>query len=106
MLRAMRARRNMRRMSRIYRKGFVRERREGNTGHLVLACACAGFQEDEPGLVVKVCCLGLAGKVGVAELGCDVGGTGDDEQGQAGIKRAHLDLLRAELLEGSMPSRR
>jgi len=80
-LRAMRARRNIRRMSRIYRKGFVRERRERNTNHLVLVCTCAGFQKDEPRLVVKVCCLGLAGKVRVAELGCDVGGTGGDEQG-------------------------
>lgn len=86
-LRAMRARRNMRRMSRIYRKGSVRERGEGKTTHLVVACACAGFQEDEPGLVIKVCSLRLASKVGVAELGCDVGGTGGDEQGQGEIQK-------------------
>jgi len=80
-LRAMRARRNMRRISRICRKGFVRERREGNRNHLVLACTCAGFQKDEPRSVVKVCCLGLASEFGVAEVGCYVGGTEGDEQG-------------------------
>lgn len=41
------------------------EEDEEDVQDLVLVCASAGFQKDVPSLVVKVCSLGLASKVGV-----------------------------------------